>query len=405
MPTYSYKASKPNGEIMSGELSGDTREAIIQKLHEQGLIIINIDEKIGLHFGRLSNVQIGDISLTDKVIFTRQLATMLGAGLPVTAALDILIEQQKSPKLKTSLTMIYKDVQSGLGLAASFRKYKAIFSELQLSLIEAGEKSGNLVEIIKQIAVDMQKSASIQGKIKGALIYPAIIFFAIIIVVIVLVVFMVPAVKDLYKDLGGGDLPAITQVLVIISEFFTNPIGLLLSGIFVVGTIIGYRSYSKTDSGRRVIDRVTLRIPVFGDLTAKIQVVQMTRLLQLLIHSGIPIIDALRATANSLGNVHFKNALLYAAQEVAKGTPLAPPLAKSKVIPLIVVRMISTGEQTGALDKILGDLTLFYEEQVEEITSNLTKLMEPLILLIVGGLVGLLAIAVYLPIYQVANFV
>ncbi len=405
MPSYTYKASKPNGEIMSGELSGDSREAIIQKLHEQGLIIINIDEKIGLHFGGLSNVQIGGISLTEKVIFTRQLATMLGAGLPITSALDILIEQQKSASLKVSLTNIYKDVQSGLGLAASFRKYKVIFNDLQLSLIEAGEKSGNLVEIIKQIAVDMQKSSSIQGKIKGALIYPAIIFFAIIIVVIVLVVFMVPAVKDLYKDLGGGDLPAITQALVVISEFFTNPIGLLLTIIFVIGTIIGYRSYSKTDSGRRVIDRLILRAPVFGDLTAKIQVVQMTRLLQLLIHSGIPIIDALRATANSLSNVHFKNALLYAAQEVAKGTPLAPPLAKSKVIPLIVVRMISTGEQTGALDKILGDLTVFYEEQVEEITSNLTKLMEPLILLIVGGLVGLLAIAVYLPIYQVANFV
>jgi type IV pilus assembly protein PilC len=387
-------------------MHGENRDAVVQKLHEQGLIIIGIEEKLGiLSLGNLSDIQIGDVPLSEKVVFTRQLATMLSAGLPVTSSLEILIEQTKFSSLKKKLTNVYKDVQSGLGLAASFRKYKVIFNELQLSLIEAGERSGNLVEIIKQLAVDMQKSASIKGKIRGAMIYPAIIFVAIIVVVIVLVVFMIPAVEDLYADLGGGDLPAITQALVTISNFFTNPVGIIITILFVVGTVLGVRGYYKTESGRRVIDNLLLKLPVFGDLQSKIMVVQMTRLLQLLIHSGIPIIDSLKATADSLGNIHYRNSLLYTAQEVAKGSPIAPPLAKSKVIPIIVVRMIATGEETGTLDKILADLTLFYEEQVDEITNNLTKLMEPLILLIVGGLVGLLAVAVYLPIYQVADFV
>src|SRR3990167_6559615 len=201
MPNYTYKATKPSGESVSGDITGENRDAVIGKLHEQGLIIIAIDEKLGFNFGNLSEVQIGGIPLGEKVVFTRQLATMLAAGLPITKALEILIDQTKLNKLKKSLTDVYKDVQSGMGMAASFRKYKVIFNELQLSLLEAGEKSGNLVEIIKQIAIDMQKSASLKGKIKGALIYPAIIFFAIIIVVLVLVVFMIPAVKDLYEDL------------------------------------------------------------------------------------------------------------------------------------------------------------------------------------------------------------
>ncbi|KXK26588.1 MAG: Type II secretion system protein F [candidate division WS6 bacterium OLB20] len=407
MPLFSYRATKPTGEQVAGERQAETREEIISMLHEQGLIVISIEQKIGFSFDNLGDIQIGGVPLTEKVIFTRQLATMLGAGLPVASALEILVEQTKFSGLKKQLTEVYKDVQSGLPLASSFGKHKAIFDELQLSLIEAGEKSGNLVEIITQIAEDMQKSSQLRGRVRGAMIYPAVILLAIIIVIIVLVVFMIPAVEDLYNDLSNGEaeLPLITQALVTISDFFTNPLGLGVTIFVVVASIVGFRTYYNTDSGRKFVDKLLLRLPVFGDLQAKSQVLQMTRLLQMLIKSGIPIIDALKATGRSMGNVHFKLALFYAAQEVAKGQQIAGPLAKNKVVPLIVIKMIATGEETGALEKILGDLARFYEDQVEEITSNLTKLMEPLILLIVGGLVALLAVAVYLPIYNVANIV
>lgn len=405
MPVFTYKATKPNGEVVSGDVNAESRDVVAQQLHQQGLIVMGIEQKLGFDLAKLSDIQIGDVSLTEKVIFTRQLATMLGAGLPVASALEILIEQTKNGSLKNKLTLVFKDVQSGLPLSSCFAKQKVIFSPLQLSLIEAGEKSGNLVEIMQQLAVDMQKTSQIQGRIKGALIYPAIIFIAIIVVVIVLVVFMIPAVEDLYADLGGGELPWITQMLVAMSDFFTNPLGLIVTVVVLLTLFIGYKAYYASETGHKVIDKLLLNLPVFGDLQAKIAVLQMTRLLQMLIKSGIPIIDALKATANSMSNIHFKLALLYAAQEVAKGSPLAPPLAKNKVVPLIVIRMIATGEETGALDKILGDLAKFYEDQVEEISSNLTKLMEPLILLIVGGLVGILAVAVYLPIYNVANIV
>jgi len=188
MPLYTYRATKQSGQQVTGERKAENREEILQFLHEQGLIVISIEEKIGFSFDNLGDIQIGGVPLTEKVIFTRQLATMLGAGLPVASALEILVEQTKFSGLKKQLTEVYKDVQSGLPLAASFGKHKAIFDELQLSLIEAGEKSGNLVEIITQIAEDMQKSSQLRGRVRGAMIYPAVILLAIIIVIIVLVV-------------------------------------------------------------------------------------------------------------------------------------------------------------------------------------------------------------------------
>jgi len=405
MATYKYKAVKQNGEEVSGERKAQNRDQVTSYLHEQGLIVVTIDQKIGLDLISLGQIQIGGTPLNEKLIFVRQLSTMLSAGLPLASALEILVEQTKYSNLKESLTEVYKDVQGGLTLSGSFRRHKVIFNDLQLSLIESGEKSGNLVEVMMQIADDLQQTAKINGRIRGALIYPAVILVAIIVVIIVLVVFMIPAVEGLYADLGGGELPLITRMLVAVSNFFTNPIGLLATFLIIFASVFGFRAYYKTESGRKLVDRFTLSLPIFGEIQGKIQVLQLVRLLQMLIRSGIPIVEALKSTADAMTNIHFKLACLYAAQEVAKGQPIAQPLGKNKVVPLIVLKMIATGEETGSLVKVLGDLTEFYSYQVDEITSNLTKLLEPLILLIVGGLVALLAIAIYLPIYSIATFV
>lgn len=409
MAVFTYKASNKTGEQVTGELEAGNYEEVYKTLNQQGLVPINIEQNVNVDFKgffkNMGSFEIGDIPQAEKVIFARQLATMLAAGLPVTQAIEILLEQTKYVKMQKKLAEVYKDVQGGSTLSSSFAKQKLIFNELQLSLIEAGEKSGNLVEIMNQIADDIKKSANLQGKIKGAMIYPIIIFVVIIAVVAVLMVFMIPAVEQMYKDFGNQELPEITQVLVSMSHTLSNPIFLTISVIVLIAGYFSFKAFYNTDNGKSTIDKLILVFPVFGDLVSKMQVYEMTRLLQMLFKSGIPIIDALNATSKALGNYHFRKALENAAVEVSKGVPLAVPLSRSRVIPLIVVKLIATGEQTGKLDQILIEINSFYNDQVEEMTSNLTKLMEPFILVVAGLLVAFLAVAIYLPIYNLGNVI
>jgi len=407
MPVYQYKISNSSGKIVEGEKNAANSESLIQELHNQGFMVISVVEKMGFDFKKLGDIQIGDIPLKDKVFFVKQISAMLGAGLPIIQTLEIMIDQTDNNTLKNKLIGVYKDVKSGLPLAATFAKYQFIFNDLQISLIKSGEESGNLVEVMQQIAEDMQKSHQIRSKVKGALIYPIVIFFTSIIVVLVLVVYMIPAVENLYEDLGAGpdDIPAITRFLVAVSDAVTNPVGMSIAILVIVGIILAGRFFYASLAGRKTVDKMLLNLPIFGDLITKNQVLQMVRLSSMLLGSGIQIIEALKATSRSMSNIHYKIALLYAADRVSKGSPISVPLAKSGVIPTMVIKMIATGEQTGALDKILKDLTKFYEDEVNEITNNLTKLMEPLMLLVVGGLVAFLAVAVYLPIYSLSDFV
>lgn len=409
MANFSYKASKQGGELVSGEMSAANYDEVYKALNAQGYLPITIEQKMELnlnnYFKKLGDIEIGDIPVSEKVIFSRQLATMLAAGLPITQAIEILLQQTKYSKMRKKLADVYKDVQTGVPLSVSFSKQQLIFNDLQISLIQAGEKSGNLVEIMNQIADDMKKSANLQGKIKGAMIYPIIIFVVIIVVVAVLMIYMIPAVEKLFKDMGDKPLPEITQFLVNISNFLSNPVVLIVGAIVLVAAFLSFKSFYATRSGKSTIDKMILVFPVFGDLVTKMQIYEMARLMQMLFKSGIPIIDALKSTAESLGNYHFRTALENAAVEVSKGVPLAVPLSRSRVIPVIVVKLIATGEQTGKLDHILGEITSFYADQVEEMTSNLTKLMEPFILIVAGLLVAFLAVAIYFPIYQLGTVI
>jgi type IV pilus assembly protein PilC len=227
----------------------------------------------------------------------------------------------------------------------------------------------------------------------------------LIVVVAILMIFMIPAVSDLYKSYSNAKLPGVTQVLVDMSNFLTNGFGAMATFGIIAAIYVAYRAFRRTQQGRKLTDEILLKMPIFGDLVTKTEMLRMSRLLGMLIKSGIPIIDALNATAQALSTYQFQMALKKAAVEVAKGVPISIPFARSKVIPVIAVKLIATGEQTGKLDAILKEIESFYEDQVEEITSNLTKIMEPLILLITGGVVGFLAIAVYLPIYQLGSII
>lgn len=404
MAVFNYEASDKQGKIIQGKRDAESARDVAEYLHGQDLIVITIEETFNVK-GLLS-LQIGGVPFKERVFLIKQLTFMLEAGLPILQALEVLVDQTKYAALREKLKKVYMDVKGGLPLATSFAKQDAIFDEIQISLIQAGEKSGNLVEVMKQIAVDIEKKHNLQSKVRNAMIYPTVIVFTAIVVIIILVIYMVPAVVDLYKDLGAeNEIPFVTTILIGISNFFTSPFGIIVSILLLLGLVLGYRMLYASNGGRKIIDKAFLRMPLLGGLINNIQVVELTRLLSMLLKSGIPIIEAMYSTAGALGNIHYSNALIYSAEKVSKGSAIAVSLAKANVIPIIVIKMIATGEDTGSLDKILQDLSGFYENEVNETTANLTSLIEPVLLLIVGMMVAFLAIAVYFPIYNVAQII
>ncbi len=404
--TYKYSATDQTGQQVSGSYKAETRDQVADYLRSRGLFVVSITQDLSSSLKKFSSLQIGGISLKDRMILIKQLAMMLRSGLPILQSIEILGKQQDNPNLRDQIVLVQGEIEGGATLSTGFQKHTKIFNDVQVNLLLAGEKSGNMVEVINKIAEDMEKSHALRSKIRGAMIYPAVVFVAIFVVLIVLVVFMVPTVQALYEDFNATDqIPGITQFLISLSNLFTNPIGLVTIIIVSLVSYFSFRSFSSTPEGKMAIAKLTLRIPVFGNLIKKMQLAQFGRILSMLLVSGVSIIDALKIVSMSLGNPVFSKAISSSIDQVAKGVPIAVPLAATGVFPLLYIRMISTGEQTGNLDKVLADMGRFYEEEVNEITGNLTKLMEPLILLIVGGLVMFLAIAVYLPIYNIGNVI
>ncbi len=403
---YKYTATDKVGQQVSGTHKAQTRDQVAEYLQSQGYFVVSITQDLNATFEKLGDIQIGGIPLKDKLVLIKQLSAMMGAGLPVLQSLDILQKQMSNKSIQEQLLLAKNAVEGGSSLSVAFRKNTELFSEVQLNLLSAGEKSGNMVEVIRQIGVDMEKSYQLRSKIRSAMIYPAIIFIAIIVVVAVLIVYMIPAVEQLYRDFNAADqIPDITKFLITFSGFLSSPVGLIIVALIVAGGIITFRSFKATENGRMILARLYLKMPVFGSLIQNIQLAEFGRLLAMLMQSGVPIMEALRIVALALSNPVYTQAVMDTIPEVSKGTPLAIPLAKSGIFPLLYVRMIATAEQTGNLDKILADLGKFYEAEVNEITDNLTKLMEPLILLVVGAIVMFLAVAVYLPIYQIGNVI
>jgi type IV pilus assembly protein PilC len=405
MAQFAYQATTKQGQLISGTHEAETQDEVATFLHDQGLVVISIEEDLGFNWNKLKSIQIGGVPLNDRVIFAKQLSTMISAGLPIIQALDILVQQTENASLKEKLQRVYNSVEAGSSLAEAFSKDKTIFNDLQISLIIAGETSGTLNEVMLQIADDMEKSKQLRGKIIGAMIYPALLFGVMAVVLVVMLVFMIPSVKDLYTNFGATELPFATQLLVDLSGTITKPLVAIVLVLTIVFWVVGIRYYYSTPSGRRVLDRLLLKVPIFGNLTAKIQLAQFCRLLSLLLKNGVSIVDALKIVANALSNQIYKDIIYQAVGEVTKGNSLSIPLAKDKVFPVLMLKMIATGEETGNLDKVTGDMAEFYESDVNEITGNLTKLMEPFILLVVGGLVGFMAVAIYLPLYSLGQYV
>lgn len=408
MAEYRYIALTNSGQSIEGIKAGDSEQEVIESLKAGGLTPVLVEEKLTFNLNKAFNVEIGGISLAERVIFTKQLSTMIGANIPIVQALDILIQQTEKASIKEKFVRVYKSVESGISLSEAFKKEGGLLSEVQLNLMMAGEKSGNLTEMMQKIADDLEKSKKLKGKVTGALIYPAIIMVVMVGVMFVMITFMVPQVKQLYTSLGEDELPFITQFLVTIGESFGRIETIIIMIILGVSVYAGYRYYNGTPAGRLRIDSFKLRIPVFGNLSRKVEVAEFCRIMSMLLGSGIPVIDAMDITGKAIGNSVFREIVLKTKEDVTLGNSISIGMAKynkKNGFPPILIRMLATAEESGKVGFVLDDLSKFYQEEVDQIAGNLSKLVEPIILVIVGLMVGFLAVAIYLPIYQVGQIV
>lgn len=400
MPNFTYSARDNQGKEVKGKMEARDGEAVVEILQDRGLVVVNVKEQTSFDLESLGQINIGGVPMKDKVVFMRQLATMVGAGLPLTRGLQVMEQQISNPLFKKVITQVRSSVEAGKGLAESFRNADEVFDDVTINLIEAGESSGNLDEILNKLAVELEESKKLQGKLKGALTYPLILLVIIVAVMVLMMLVLVPAMSDIYSEFGG-ELPAITQMMVSMSDFFINYWWAIV--IALLGLIIGYKVWVDTPKGKRTKDKIVVKIPIMGTIVSKMQLAQFTRLLGLLLGSGLPIIRALELTAMSLSNEMFKEVVFEAMEEVERGGSLALPIARSDYFPLLVSSMIAVGEETGELDTVLAKVSQYYKEEVDQATENMSSVLEPVFLVIMGIAVAFISLGVYTPMFQLSE--
>jgi type IV pilus assembly protein PilC len=342
------------------------------------------------------------ISTRDIVIFTRQFATMINSGLPLVQALDILAEQSENPSLKEVTKQVVYDVESGHTLADALRKHPKAFTELYVNMVAAGEAGGILDTILLRLATFMEKNDALVRKVKGAMIYPAVIFSVAAIAILILLIFVIPVFQSMFQGLGQ-QLPLPTRIVIGASNFLQSFWWMM--GLGIGGTVFGIKKYYETPGGKLNLDKLMLHIPVLGDLIRKSAVSRFTRTLGTLIASGVSILDGLEITAKTAGNRVIHDAVMESRASIAGGETIAAPLQKSKVFPPMVISMIAVGEQTGGLDEMLSKIADFYDEEVDAAVEALLSLMEPVMIVVLGVVVGGMIIAMYLPIFNMINTV
>ena len=402
MTSYIYKVIK-DSNVVKGELDAKDKKEVAQILQDQGLQVLSISQKTILNSISSFNINIGGIPSKEKTIFLRQLAYMIQAGLPINQALDTMTNQIKNIQFKNVIRKVAKDVQQGESLSQAMIKHDKVFDKVIINLVKAGEESGKLDEILDRLAFDFEKKQEFNGKVKGALIYPGVILVVIIGVIALLMIVMIPSIKGLYADFGGKkkELPIITKVMITLSDFLVVYWWAAL--IFIIVLIFSFNYYKKTPGGKIVVDSLALKVPIFGNLIRLSQITDFARSLSMLLKSGVPIVNAMELISNSLTNQVFADEVGNAAKRIEKGVVMSQSLDKASPFTPIVFQMMSIGEQTGQTDSTLAKLASYYEKEVDQITNNLTKILEPVILLFMSGIVLLIALAVYLPIYSLGS--
>ncbi len=399
MAEFTWEARARSGELRKGTMEADDESAVQAKLRQQQLSPVKVKKK-----SSLANLQFGSgVDTKDLVTFTRLFATMIDAGLPIVQCLDILANQQKNKTFQNVLKDIKSQVEQGATFSDALRRHPAVFDELFVNLVQAGEVGGILDSILNRLAVYIEKRMKLIRQVRGALTYPTIVVVIAVGVMVVLMTFVIPAFETMFKDFGGGreNLPLITRVMMDMSSGFVTYLPLIV--IVVLSAAFGVAYAYRQPKGKRFFHQALLRLPIMGNVMNKIAVARFTRTLGTLLQSGVPILDALEICARTAGNVIIEEGVMKVRTAVSEGQNMAEPLLKSGVFPEMVVQMISVGEQTGALDQMLNKIADFYEEETDVAVAALTASLEPIMMVGVGGMVGLVLVAMYLPIFSLAG--
>jgi type IV pilus assembly protein PilC len=398
MAVFTY-SGRGTGGTMTGEIEAPDRTAAVGELRKRAILVTKIQERAG---GKSPSKAGGKVKDKEMAIFTRQFSTMIDAGLPLVQCLNILAEQSESKNLRDVTGRVARSVEQGSTLADSLRRHPRAFDDLFTNMVEVGESGGILDIVFQRLAAYIEKAAALKRKVKGAMIYPASIIGVAFLVVIFMLTFVIPTFTKMFKDLGA-DLPLPTQVVVWLSEFVRTYILLIIAAVF--GCVFALRAYYRTEKGQATIDALLLKVPVMGTLIRKVAVARFTRTLGTLVSSGVPILEGLRITARTAGNKVVEKAVLQCRAAVTAGKTLAEPLKASGVFPPMVIQMISVGEQTGALDAMLSKIADFYDDEVDTAVSSMTALLEPIMIVVLGVLIGGLVVAMYLPIFKLVTLV
>ncbi len=397
MPKFVWEGVTRSGETRKGTMEAPDEEAVYQRLASQA-----VTPKKVKRAPREINIQIGTgVKTRDLLIFTRQLATMIDAGLPLVQCLDILSSQTENKAFAKILTNVKQTVESGATFSEALKKHPKVFDELFVNLIAAGEVGGILDTILNRLAIYIEKAEKLRRQIKSAMIYPIAVLCIAILVVVVMLTKVIPVFENMYKEFKGAKLPAPTQFVINMSNSF------LANWYIYFGTVVGiavlYAAAMRTDKGRDIRDALLLRMPILGPVLRKVVVARFTRTLGTLLSSGVPILDALEICARTSGNRVVNRAIMFARTRISEGKDLAGPLGETRVFPSMVVQMIGVGEQTGAMDQMLQKIADFYEDEVDTAVAGLTSLLEPLMMVVIGGMVGGLVIAMYMPVFEMAG--
>lgn len=401
MATFAYVGRTKSGSVKKGELVAKTRDEAVDQLRKQSVVVTSLEEKSGkdgfsLSFGS---------GMTDKdlVIFTRQFGTMINAGLPLIQCLEILSTQSENAALRKAVGEIKVQVEGGSTFSDALRKHPKVFDDLYINMVHAGEVGGLLDTILARLSKHIEKAMKLKGQIKSAMVYPAAIVGIATIVITVLMIWVIPVFEKMFKEMSGGKmaLPGPTQLVIDMSNFCQSYWYVILGVIVAAVTV--FKKYYSTTNGRYNVDKFALKLPVFGDLIRKAAVAKFTRTLGTLITSGVPLLEALSICAKTSGNKVIEGTLMEARVSISGGKTISEPLAKSEVFPKMVTHMISVGESTGALDNMLGKIADFYEDEVDQAVTNLTALLEPMMMVFLGVTVGFIVIAMYLPIFSMAS--
>jgi type IV pilus assembly protein PilC len=398
MPIFRYKAKNEHGETVSGKVEANNESQAAALLRSRQLLVISVRTSSDIGFSAIQQLFTG-VNKDEIVNLTRQLATMITAGLPLTDGLRIL-EAQSKPSIQKMISGIIREIENGSTFAKALQKYPDDFSRVYIQLVRAGEAGGVLDNVLERLADNLEKEKEFRSKTKGALIYPVIVVLAMLVVGAIMMIFVIPKLTEMYEDFGA-DLPIATQILIDISNFFVNFWWLMI--IAIIGGFFAFQSWVKTKAGRRSYDEFMLKLPVFGELRQKIILTEFARTMSLLLSAGVSLLEALQIVTDAIDNVVYRDALEDAAQQVEKGVTLAQSIGAYDVFPPILSQMMLVGEQTGKLDDVLLKLSRYFQSETEQAIKNMTTALEPMIMIVLGVGVGMMVIAIIMPIYNLTS--